>query len=242
MGQNCDDVRQEFVLLSDVLGVSMLMELMNSTPKAKAKTSDRISDAVSPTEGTVLGPFHMTESPRRAFGDFISDIYGNNPLVVEVSVQSTNGDLIPNADIDVWQCNSKGFYDVQQPDIQPSGNGRGLFTANDKGEIKFVTIVPSYYPIPTDGPVGSLLEATGRHPFRPAHIHFIVKAIGYRSLTTHIFMPDSPYLDSDAVFAVKKSLICDIEQVDDIHEAELLRVSNPFQRTRIQLVMDGADS
>ena len=116
---------------------------------------------------------------------------------------------MPGARIDIWQANTKGFYDVQQPGIQSIGNGRGLFTADEHGEFYFRSVIPSYYPIPTDGPVGDLLHATDRHPNRPAHIHFIVAAPGYRELTTHIFVGGSEYIDSDAVFAVKESLIAE---------------------------------
>jgi hydroxyquinol 1,2-dioxygenase len=159
------------------------------------------------TESTVLGPFHMVASPRRALGDSI-DLVGTGPqCVLEGRVLSADGTPLPGAELDVWQANDQGFYDVQQPDVQPPGNGRGLFTADSSGAYWFRTIVPTHYPIPTDGPVGALLEATKRHPYRPAHIHFIVTAPGHRPLTTHIFVAGSPYIESDAVFAVKKSLI-----------------------------------
>lgn len=201
VGQKCNDVRQEFVLLSDVLGVSMLVETIND------------STAPGATDSTVLGPFHMTQSPVRELGDTIDLIGQAEPLLVTGSVRSTEGEALSNATIDVWQCDPNGFYDVQQPDIQPPGNGRGVFSTNADGQFWFRTIVPSHYPIPTDGPVGALLKATARHPFRPAHIHFIAAAPGYRTLTTHIFMPGSLYLDSDAVFAVKRTLIGEFHAV-----------------------------
>ena len=202
-GQKCDHERQEFILLSDVLGISMLVETINNRT-----TSD-------PTESTVLGPFHMVASPRRALGDTI-DLVGTGPqCVLQGRVLSADGTPLPGAELDVWQANDQGFYDVQQPDVQPPGNGRGLFTADQDGAYWFRTIVPTYYPIPTDGPVGTLLEATKRHPYRPAHIHFIVTAPGHRPLTTHIFVAGSPYIESDAVFAVKKSLITEFTPADD---------------------------
>jgi protocatechuate 3,4-dioxygenase beta subunit len=126
-----------------------------------------------------------------------------------------DGIALPGATVDVWQCDSDGFYDVQQPERQPAGNGRGLFTTDAEGTFWFRTVMPSHYPIPTDGPVGRLLAASRRHPYRPAHIHFIASAPGHRSLTTHLFMPESPYLDSDAVFAVKPSLVAEVGVVDD---------------------------
>ncbi|HEV2252397.1 MAG TPA: intradiol ring-cleavage dioxygenase [Streptosporangiaceae bacterium] len=202
-GQKCDAERQEFILLSDVLGISMLVETINNRTANNA------------TESTVLGPFHMVASPRRALGDSI-DLVGTGPqCVLEGRVLSADGVPLPGAVLDVWQANDQGFYDVQQPDVQPPGNGRGLFTADQDGAYWFRTIVPTHYPIPTDGPVGTLLEATRRHPYRPAHVHFIVTAPGHRPLTTHIFVAGSPYIESDAVFAVKKSLITEFTPADD---------------------------
>jgi hydroxyquinol 1,2-dioxygenase len=202
-GHTCDSERQEFILLSDVLGISMLVETINNRT------------ANSATESTVLGPFHMVASPRRALGDSI-DLVGTGPqCVIEGRVRSADGTPLPGAVLDVWQANDQGFYDVQQPDVQPAGNGRGLFTADSSGAYWFRTIVPTYYPIPTDGPVGTLLAATSRHPYRPAHVHFIVTAPGHRPLTTHIFVAGSPYIESDAVFAVKKSLITEFTPAGD---------------------------
>ena len=134
-------------------------------------------------------------------------------------VASLDGAPLAGAQVDVWQADDHGFYDVQQPDAQPPGNGRGLFTCDADGRFWFRTVTPSPYPIPTDGPVGSLLTATGRHPYRPAHIHFIVAAGGHLPVTTHMFVAGSPYLDSDAVFAVKQSLIRDFAEVDDPEQA-----------------------
>jgi protocatechuate 3,4-dioxygenase beta subunit len=209
VGHMCTDVRQEFVLLSDVLGASMLVETINDQKVPGA------------TDSTVLGPFHMTESPPRQLGDTIDLIGVDPPAVVVGSVRSSDGIALPGAAIDVWQCDSEGFYDVQQPHRQPAGNGRGLFTADASGRFWFRTVVPSHYPIPTDGPVGKLLAATDRHPYRPAHIHFIASAPGHKPLTTHLFMPESPYLTSDAVFAVKQSLVAELSVVDDDQSAQL---------------------
>ncbi|MGU3651901.1 dioxygenase family protein [Mycolicibacterium sp. A43C] len=194
-GKMCTDVRQEFILLSDVLGLSMLVETINH------------ADTPDATSSTVLGPFHMVESPPRALGSDISPQSDGTRCVVQGRVVSTTGEPIAGAVLDVWQADTRGFYDVQQPELQPRGNGRGLLTADGDGRFWFRTVVPAHYPIPTDGPVGHLLHVTGRHPFRPAHIHFIVSAPGYTELTTHIFVADSAYIDSDAVFAVKDSLI-----------------------------------
>jgi hydroxyquinol 1,2-dioxygenase len=224
-GQKCTDVRQEFILLSDVLGISMLVETISERGAAGA------------TQSTVLGPFHMTSSPERELGASIDLVGESQPCVVIGRVVATDDTPLPGATLDVWQANDHGAYDVQEPDQQPDGNGRGLFTTDAEGRFWFRTIVPSYYPIPTDGPVGELLAATRRHPYRPAHIHFIVAADGYRTLTTHIFVGDSEYIDSDAVFAVKKSLITEFVEVDDLEQAARYQVSNPFRLAEVQIAL-----
>ncbi|MFJ9908190.1 dioxygenase [Streptomyces sp. NPDC101152] len=223
VGQKCDDTRQEFVLLSDVLGVSMLVETL--------------SGAGEGTESTVLGPFHMTESPSRELGDSVDLLGTGRACVVSGRVLASDGTPLPGAELDVWQCNEEGFYDVQQPDVQPPGNGRGLFHADDQGRYWFRTVVPSPYPIPTDGPVGRLLDATGRHPYRPAHVHFIVKAKDHLPVTTHAFVADSPYIDSDAVFAVKSGLITDFAESYEERDAERFGVGVPFVHARFDLVL-----
>jgi hydroxyquinol 1,2-dioxygenase len=190
------------------------------------------------TESTVLGPFHMTESPAREPGADIDLVGGGEPCVVSGRVLSTDGTSLPGAMVDVWQANDQGYYDVQQPEIQPPGNGRGLFTADAEGGFRFRTCVPSSYPIPTDGPVGDLLRATGRHPYRPAHIHFIASADRHEPVTTHIFVAGDPYLESDAVFAVKQSLIRDFTPTDDPFLAKAFGVPNPFRHARIDLVLE----
>jgi hydroxyquinol 1,2-dioxygenase len=177
----------------------MLVETLNNQKNGEA------------TESTVLGPFHVVKSPRRELGDTIDQVGTGAPCLIEGRVLNRAGEPVPGAELDVWQANDQGFYDVQQPAVQSRGNGRGLFTADAEGRYWFRTIVPSHYPIPTDGPVGVLLGATNRHPYRPAHIHFIVTAPGYRPLTTHIFVAGSQYIESDAVFAVKESLITEFK-------------------------------
>ncbi|MFI6274125.1 intradiol ring-cleavage dioxygenase [Streptomyces sp. NPDC050988] len=224
-GQTCTDTRQEFILLSDVLGLSMLVETLNA---------DRGPGA---TESTVLGPFHMTESPVRELGADIDLVGSGEPCVVSGRVLSQDGTPLPGAVLDVWQADTDGFYDVQQPDLQPPGNGRGLFTADAAGRFWFRTCVPSPYPIPTDGPVGDLLRATGRHAYRPAHIHFIATAEGHAPVTTHIFVAGSDYLDSDAVFAVKHSLVQDFAATDDPSLAREFGVPNPFRHAQFDLVL-----
>jgi hydroxyquinol 1,2-dioxygenase len=224
-GKTCTDVRQEFILLSDVLGVSMLVETINGqeTPEA--------------TDSTVLGPFHMVESPVRAVGDDISPESEGPRCVVSGQILSVDGTPIPDAEIDVWQANTKGFYDVQQPGIQSIGNGRALLHSDSEGMFHFRSVVPMYYPIPTDGPVGELLQATNRHPYRPAHIHFLVTAPGYKELTTHIFIGGSDYIDADAVFAVKGSLIKDFATNSNTDDAARYGVEAPFRHGRFNIVL-----
>ena len=238
-GQKCDSERQEFILLSDVLGISMLVETINnrSTVPGRGGLGRPSPQGSTATESTVLGPFHMVASPRRALGDTI-DLVGTGPqCVLEGRVLSADGTPLPDAELDVWQANDQGFYDVQQADVQPPGNGRGLFTAGRDGAYWFRTIVPTHYPIPTDGPVGTLLEATGRLPYRPAHIHFIVTAPGHRPLTTHVFVAGSPYIESDAVFAVKKSLITEFTPVDDPEQAARYGLTGPFRLASFDIVL-----
>jgi hydroxyquinol 1,2-dioxygenase len=225
-GRKCDNERQEFILLSDVLGLSMLVETINNRT------------ANSATESTVLGPFHLVASPRRALGDTI-DLVGTGPqAVLEGQVRSADGTPLPGAELDVWQGSEDGFYDVQQPDVQPPGNGRGLFTTGQDGAYWFRTVVPSHYPIPTDGPVGALLEAAKRQPYRPAHIHFLVTAPGHRPVTTHVFVAGGPYLDSDPVFAVKQSLITEFTAVDDPARAARYGLTGPFRLATFDIVLE----
>jgi hydroxyquinol 1,2-dioxygenase len=227
-GQKCDDTRQEFILLSDVLGVTMLVDAINHRTASEA------------TDSTVLGPFHMVASPPRELGDTIDLVAGGEPCVVTGRVLSLDGSPLAGALVDVWQADDHGFYDVQQPGTQPEGNGRGLFTCDDDGRFWFRTVTPSPYPIPTDGPVGALLTATGRHPYRPAHIHFIVAADGHLPVTTHAFVAGSPYLDSDAVFAVKQRLIKDFARVDDPDRAAAYGVEAPFRHAHFDMVLEPA--
>ena len=225
-GQRCDDVRQEFILLSDVLGVSMLVETLDNGVHGEL------------TEATVEGPFHMVASPARDLGAGLDEVGGSGePCLVTGRVVDEDGVPVAGATVDVWQADADGFYDVQRPGQTPPGNLRGLFTADADGRFWFRSVVPRHYPIPTDGPVGRLLRATGRHGFRPAHIHFEVSAPGCRTLTTHIFVNGSAYLDSDAVFGVKASLIYDFTSVDDPRRAAEAGLPNPFRRVDFPVVL-----
>ncbi len=194
-GHITDDARQEFILWSDTLGLSMLVDALDHD----------LPDGA--TESTVLGPFYVPGSPERAYGESIGEASGSGGVPVRVSgcVRALDGTPIAGAEVDVWQNGEDRLYAVQSTEA-PEDHLRGLFRTDDDGRYAFVGVRPVPYPIPDDGPVGAMLSATGRHPWRPAHIHMIVRAPGYRTLTTHIFDGASEYLDSDAVFAVKPSL------------------------------------
>jgi hydroxyquinol 1,2-dioxygenase len=193
-GQMCDGKRQEFILLSDTLGASMLVDAINHRLPAGA------------TETTVLGPFFVQDAPKFENGADISGGLEGELLFVEASVAAADGTMLPGAVVDVWQSDEEGFYDVQRTDLS-SAALRGQFVADAQGRVYFRTIQPAAYPIPDDGPVGEMLTATNRHPWRPAHVHFMISAPGYETLVTHVFSAGDQYLDSDAVFGVKNSLI-----------------------------------
>jgi catechol 1,2-dioxygenase len=224
-GHKCDDRRQEFVMLSDVLGVSMLVETVNHRARGVA------------TESTVLGPFHEVESPPRPLGADISLTGEGEACLVTGRVTGPDGEPVGGATVDVWQADADGYYDVQRPGTVPETNLRGLFTTEPDGTFWFRTIMPRYYPIPDDGPVGVLLNATGRHPYRPAHIHLLVQADGYRPVTTHVFAADSPYLDSDAVFGVKPSLVRDFAVVEDPARAAELGLPDRFRSVEFDVTL-----
>lgn len=196
-GQMCDDRRQEFILLSDTLGVSMLVDAINH----------RAPDGA--TETTVQGPFHVADAPWFTRGGDIRGAVEGKPLFVEGTVRGADGAPVAGAVVDVWQSDDAGHYDIQVAE-RGEHRLRGRIDTDDAGRFWFWTILPKYYPIPTDGPVGALLAATQRHPYRPAHVHYMIAAPGFRRLVTHVFVAGDPYLDSDAVFGVKPSLICDI--------------------------------
>jgi catechol 1,2-dioxygenase len=241
IGQKSDEHRQEYILFSDVMGASMLVETMEERRQAGG-ASGATGEEARATASTVLGPFHVVTSPERALGDTIDSVGTGEACLIEGSVRAPDGTTVPGARIDVWQADDQGSYDVESEGRQPIGNGRGLFTADDEGRFWFRSIVPAHYPIPTDGPVGALLRATKRHPYRPAHVHFIVEAPGYVPVTTHVFVEGSPYLDSDAVFAVKQSLVRDFAAVDDPDTAARCGLPNPFRRARFDVVLQPASS
>ena len=200
VGQKCDEVRQEFILMSDTFGVSSLVEMQNFAGTEGA------------TENTVLGPFYVPGSPVRDFGASILENEDPGPgLLVQGRVVDLDGKPIAGALLDIWQNATNRLYAVQDPNQDPN-NLRGKFYTRDDGSFEFRAVKPVPYPIPDDGPIGEMLRVSGRHPWRAAHIHVVVSAPGYKTLTTHIFDRNSDYLDSDAVFGVRDSLIVDFAQ------------------------------
>lgn len=198
-GQMCDEVRQEFILLSDTLGFSSLIDIINHS---------HVEDMV--TENTILGPFYVPNSPERAFGESMVEYQcGGEPSIVRGRVLDTDGNPIAGAVLDVWQNAANMFYAVQQPDVQPATNLRGVYRTDADGRFDIRGVRPTDYPVPADGPVGALLHTTGRHEWRAAHVHIKVSADGYVPLNTHVFDRTSKYMDSDTVFGVKESLFGD---------------------------------
>jgi hydroxyquinol 1,2-dioxygenase len=208
-GQLCDDQRQEFVLLSDVLGASMATVAVNQPAAVHQPALDQpaLDQPVArpATESTVLGPFFVAGAPFAKLGADISAGAPGQPCYVSGTVHGGAGEPVPGARLEIWEADEDGLYDVQRPGGGVS-NRAHLF-ADGAGGYRFWSVRPAPYPIPDDGPVGRLLAAAGRGPMRPAHIHFQVSAPGYRTLTTHIFVAGGEYLDRDAVFGVKSSLI-----------------------------------
>ena len=207
--------RQEFILLSDVLGLSMLTVVMNNDKP----------DAC--TQATVLGPFHVEDAPHYKLGDDVANGAKGQPCQVQGSIKGVQGEAVAHARIEVWQSDEKGLYDVQYAD-RSQHQARGILTADAQGRFHFQSILAMPYPIPHDGPVGQLLEATARHPWRPAHLHFKIEAPGYETLITHVFRKDDPYLASDAVFGVRESLVTDwLQLADGSYQLDFDFVLNP---------------
>jgi protocatechuate 3,4-dioxygenase beta subunit len=227
-GHLSTDWRQEFILLSDTLGVSMLVETLNNHKMS------------GETESTVLGPFHVANVPHYENGANICLDGKGEPVWVKGRVLNSKGKPIAGAKLDVWQANEDGFYDVQQKGVQPEMNLRGIFKSDEQGKYFFRSAYPRFYPIPYDGTVGDMLKALDRNPNRPAHLHFIVSAPGYETVVTHIFTPDCPWLKDDAVFGVKESLIADFKKVDDAKRADTLGMPNPFREVEWDVILSKA--
>lgn len=224
-GHTCTDWRQEYILLSDVLGVSMLVDAINNRKPSGA------------SESTVLGPFHIEGAPELEMGANICLDAKGEDMVVSGRVLDTEGKPVKDAVLDIWQANDEGFYDVQQKGIQPDFNLRGVFRTGDEGRYWFRAVKPKHYSIPADGPVGLLLKKLGRHPFRPAHLHYMIKADGYANLVTHLFVPDDEYINSDAVFGVKESLLADFKKINDSQRSKELGFEGEFWEIEYDFVL-----
>lgn len=214
-GQISDEKRQEVILFSDLLGVSALVNMVSAAVPEGA------------TETTVIGPFYVEGAPEMGWGESIDKTGKGEPMILRGKVVGLKGEPVANARIDVWQTDADGEYDIQNADI-PENNLRGWYKTNDKGEFLIRTVRPTSYPIPVDGPAGDLVRASNRHPWRPAHVHAMIRANGYQELITHIFDGDDPYLDSDVVFAVKESLIFNFSENTSAEDAAKYDLKSPF--------------
>ncbi|KAL5366576.1 Intradiol ring-cleavage dioxygenase [Aspergillus floccosus] len=197
VGQICTDVRQEFILLSDVLGLSILVDSIDH-PKPPGST-----------EGTVLGPFHTHDAEEMPYGESMSHDPKGEPLLVVCTLRDTHGNPIEGVKIDIWETDSTGHYDVQYAG-RDGPDGRCIIRSDNSGVFWFKAITPVPYPIPHDGPVGQLLRKLHRHPYRPSHMHFMFQKEGFDHLITALYLRNDPYETSDAVFGVKDSLVVDI--------------------------------
>ncbi len=215
VGQKCDDKRQEFILLSDILGLSMMVVALNHKTDPGA------------TEATVLGPFFAPGAKEYGYGADLREgaTLKGEDVWVSGRVLTVDGKPVPNALLDIWQAKADGIYDLQ---TDGEFELRGRVKANEKGEYAFASYKPKFYSIPMDGPVGDLVRQTGNHHMRPAHMHAIVSAPGHQQVITHVFVEGDPYLDGDAVFAVKDSLVGRYQKVNDAAEAKKLGMPNPF--------------
>jgi len=216
--------RHEFILLSDVLGFSALVDMINTRGGA--------------TEGSNLGPFYLEESPRMALGADLSGGREGVCVLVRGQVRDTLGNPLPGAVIDTWQADATGTYPIQEQERgQDKYDLRGIFTADDKGEYYYTTVLPKPYTVPYDGPVGQLLRAGNRHAWRAAHLHFIIRAAGMRAITTELFFENTEYIDNDAVFGVRKSLIGRIEPVKKTETIDLALEKRPDAKILFDFVL-----
>jgi hydroxyquinol 1,2-dioxygenase len=224
VGHITDNKRQEFILLSDTLGLSMLVTAMANIKPAGC------------TEATVFGPFFVDNAPVHRNGDDIANGAGGEPCFVSGRITGLDGSPVADAKIEVWQADSEGFYDVQY--AGDSHRARALLHSLPDGRFHFRSIVPVPYPIPHDGPVGRMLTALGRHPWRPAHLHFMITAPGYERLVTHVFRDGDKYLDSDAVFGVRSSLVADWVHHQEGEAPDGTRMDTPFSTLAFDFVLN----
>ncbi|GLY37071.1 catechol 1,2-dioxygenase [Amycolatopsis sp. NBRC 101858] len=223
-GQISDEKREEFILASDVLGLSMLVVQMNHAFDAKA------------TPATVLGPFHIDGSPEKEFGGDMSDGLPGTPLYVTGTVTGLDGSPVAGAVLDVWQADEEGAYESQIPDIDEA-RLRAKYTARADGTYCLRTIAPKGYSIPMDGPVGELIGGTDISHFRPAHVHFLINAAGYEPLITHLFQEGAEYLDSDVVFGTKQELVVTFESRDPGPTPDGGESAEPWLEARYDFVL-----
>jgi hydroxyquinol 1,2-dioxygenase len=226
-GQICSDQRQEFILLSDTLGLSTLVTALNHKKRSGC------------TEATVFGPFHVEGAPHVAHGEDMARGAKGEPCFVRGRVRALDGAPIAGAEVEVWQADADGFYDVQYPDLKEF-RARGVLTSGAEGDFHFRSVLPEPYPIPDDGPVGGMLKALGRHPWRPAHLHFMISAPGFARLVTHVFREGDRYLDSDAVFGVRSSLVAQWVRHDPGPTPDGLTSAQPFHTLDFDFVLDKA--
>lgn len=224
-GHMCNDKRQEFILLSDTLGLSTLTMAMNNRKPEGC------------TESTVFGPFHVENAPVYPLGADVANGAKGEPCFVSGTIRGIDGEPVPNARIEVWQADEDGFYDVQYAGLDKF-QGRGILIADEEGRYYFRSIVAEPYPIPHDGPVGDMLRATGRHPWRPAHLHFMIKKDGYQTLITHVFRRGGTYLDSDAVFGVRSTLIADWVRHEPGQAPDGSKMDIPFYTLEYDFVLN----
>jgi len=215
VGHKCDDKRQEFILLSDTLGVSMLVDAINHRKPSGA------------TESTVLGPFYIPGAPELPLGANIAEGIEGEPTYFSGHVRSPDGKPIAGATLDLWSTDGKGWYDVQLEGVKGM-RARGKIKTDSGGRYAFWTIKPVSYPIPADGPVGKMLRLMGRHPYRPAHTHMMISAPGYEPVTTHVFVEGDQYIDSDAVFGVKNSLVAQFARQEPGVAPDGKRMNQPY--------------
>ena len=224
VGQTCTDKRQEFILLSDTLGLSTLVTALNHRKPSGC------------TEATVVGPFYVANAPELALGSDIANGAKGEPCFVSGTVRSNDGEPVPGAELHVWQADEDGFYDVQYTSREQLA-ARAVLRADEAGRFHFRSILAEPYPIPHDGPVGEMLQAMGRHPWRPAHLHFLIRAEGCEPLTTHVFRSGGKYLESDAVFGVRSSLVANWVRHPSGPAPDGTEIEQPFYTLEFDFVL-----
>jgi hydroxyquinol 1,2-dioxygenase len=229
VGHITDDKRQEFILLSDTLGLSMLVTALNNRKPMGC------------TESTVFGPFFVENAPQYQNGDDVANGAKGEPCFVTGRITGLGGEPVPNARIEVWQADSDGFYDVQYEGATHN-HGRGMLRSLADGSFHFKSVTAESYPIPHDGPVGRMLNALGRHPWRPAHLHFMIDAPGYERLITHVFRSGDQYLDSDAVFGVRSSLVADWRRHETGRAPDGTQIDTPYSTLDFTFVLNRASA